>query len=162
MVSGRDAGESQRASQGCEDPEFMNKNLLILVAALVVVGAVAGVAVPKMLSGTPAKAAKVVKKMKTVPLDEFLVNLADAGDPHYLKAVVALEVPEDPKLEEKLTEATPALRDAMITTMTKRGFHELLTPKGKADLKEALKTEANRVLGKETVEGVYFTSFAMQ
>ncbi|HEY3266004.1 MAG TPA: flagellar basal body-associated FliL family protein [Armatimonadota bacterium] len=141
----------------------MNKKLLIIIiGAITALGAIGGVAVPKMLSGKHKAPVKVAKKYTAVPLDEFLVNLADGGDPHYLKAVVVMEVGEDPKLDDKIKEATPKIRDAMIVTMTKRTFHELLTTGGKQDLREALKADGNRALGPGMVNEVYFTSFAMQ
>jgi flagellar basal body-associated protein FliL len=147
------------------------QRIIIIVLAVLLAGGIGGVVASK-LNHAPAKGEKVKEvkkepeKFKTIELDEFIVNLADAQDQHYLKTEVVLEVADDGKGggegEDPFKELTPKIRDAMITTMTRRHFEELLTTQGKDDLKDSLKREINRVIGSNMVHEVYFTSFAMQ
>lgn len=152
----------------------MNRKLLLIivvvVVALVGVGAVA-LPILRKPSGEDAeegghkKAAKAKKPEATitVPMEEFLVNLADASSQHYLKTVIALEVPKQEHIEEHMKEMEPKLRDVIITTMSRRRFNELLTERGKADLKKDIKHAVNKEMEEEKfVSNVFYTSFAMQ
>ena len=98
-------------------------------------------------------------------MEEFVVNLADRAEPHYLKVSMTLEV--DGKVESGGEGGGNPLdakaQDAIITVLTRKRFAELLTEQGKSKLKSELKSALNDALGEEPkVVNIYFTSFAMQ
>ena len=105
---------------------------------------------------------KVVEKPKELlALDEFVVNLADPQESRYLKVQISLEVIAD-KESKKLEEEKPRLRDAVITVISQKKYHQLLTAEGKAQLKEEIKKACNKTLGHKKIHQVLFTDFAMQ
>ncbi len=112
--------------------------------------------------GAKAHAKKLEEKPKElVPLDEFIVNLADPNQPRYLKVQISLEIIADKK-HKNLEEEKPKLRDAVITVLSQKKYNQLLSAEGKAHLKEELKMACNNVLGHDKVQEVLFTDFAMQ
>lgn len=143
----------------------MNRNLLIAVVAMFIVGAGAGMGIAKLRKpAAPAAAhAAVAEPSAPVTFDELLVNLADKDQAHYLKVQVVLMVKGVSEGHGGGLEAeTPQIRDAMIMTMSQRTFRELLAPEGKTSLKKSLRQRVNGVLKDDRVTDVYFTSFAMQ
>jgi flagellar protein FliL len=151
----------------------MPKKIVIIGAAVLVLGA--GIAVPVVMSRAPSKhAAKAKPKpvLEPMELDEFLVNLADTGEQHFLKCTVVLEVDKAAKGKEAggggegekagVSPETARMRDTIITTMSRRRFSELLAADGKETLKSSIIHDVNKAFGKELVMEVYFTSFAMQ
>ena len=154
----------------------MKKNLMFIVIALVCGGG--GMGATMFLKKPAAQAEESHSKAKkehpkknhseegegtAVPLDDFVVNLADTEEQHYLKATVALEMPgTEEELKEQMKTITPQIRDAILMLMSRRHFRELQSTEGKKSLKEAIKKEVNRVLDDDIVSNVYFTAFAMQ
>lgn len=140
------------------------KMIIIIVAALGL--CLGGLAVTKVMKKGKGPMKPVVSEMK---LEEFVVNLADRGDPRYLKVNLTLEVEGPAKVKpasgeggEGKTEEDPKVRDAVITVLTRKKFNEILTETGKEKLKEELKTELNKVMKDQKVTDIFFTSFAMQ
>lgn len=146
----------------------MPKKIVIIIAAILLVGA--GAAIPLVLHRAPhTTAARPKPKPQTEPveMDEFLINLADLNEQHYLKCTLVLEMVKTNNKKSGGEEGdkdpdTARIRDAIITTMGRKHFAELLAPEGKQQLKEAIIRDVNKVLGREAVTEVYFTSFAMQ
>ncbi len=140
--------------------------LLVLIAGVLVMG---GMAVMKM-KGSKAPKKAVVSEVK---LEEFVVNLADVNEPHYLKVSITLEVEGDKPFGEAegghggeaSSPEDPKIRDTVIGILTKKNFEQLLTEKGKTELKDELRKGLSAILkdkdGSKVTE-VYFTSFAMQ
>jgi flagellar basal body-associated protein FliL len=134
-------------------------------ASLANVGAVLLVVKPRLGGGhgRAAEAAVVKEVPVTVPLEEFTVNLADANGEHYLKITVVLQVPGK-EAAKKVEEFKPAIRDAIISTLTRQYYPALQSSRGKVQLKQQLKEETDAVLHDAgiTVVGVLFTQFVMQ
>ena len=126
-----------------------------------------------------------------VDLGDFVLNLADVNQRRYLKTNVALEItqPEEPavveepkkekgghghggeeeaapkqsELEKKLTEFKPAIRDAIITTLSSKTAVELSTAAGKELAKEQIMAAVNGILaGENEVLRVSFGQFIIQ
>jgi flagellar protein FliL len=96
-------------------------------------------------------------------LEEFLVNLSGGGD-HYLRATLAVGLRKG-LTEEKAKEHVPAIRDAILTTMSAKTLKELSTPKGREGLKKDLIEKINELAEEEEeplVGKIYFTAFATQ
>jgi flagellar basal body-associated protein FliL len=143
--------------------------MIIIIAVVVLVG---GLGAVKFLK--PAKkSGKHEKKhieLSLWKMEEFTVNLADRDEPHYLKVNIVAEI--EGKLEAEKGghgggegEANPVqikASDAVISVLCKKYFAELLTEKGKDQLKSDLIKELNKSVPGVKVANVYFTSFAMQ
>ena len=108
--------------------------------------------------------------VKVVPweIGEFLVNLADPGDPRYLKVNLVLDVAEGKKKGggghggEAANPEEAKARDAIFGELSKRRMSDLLTDGGKDALKSDIKSALNEALEETEVVSIYFTSFAMQ
>lgn len=125
-----------------------------------------------------------------VDLGDFVLNLADVNQRRYLKTNVALEItqpqesvvveepkkekgghghgeeetaPKQSELEKKLTEFKPAIRDAIITTLSSKTAVELSTAAGKELAKEQIMAAVNGILaGENEVLRVSFGQFIIQ
>ncbi len=64
--------------------------------------------------------------------------------------------------KSEVDDATPKIRDAVISAMSTRYFADLLSSQGKSDLKRSIKRKTNSILRASRVESVYFSDFAMQ
>ncbi len=115
---------------------------------------------------------------------EFLVNLADAEESHYLRTTISLglvgEVPEGVKsggggghggghgggkaespLVGFIKPQEPVIRDTIISVISSRKFKDLGTVQGKNELKDTLRMRLKEQLKLNNVE-VYFTAFTLQ
>ena len=142
---------------------------IIIAVVLVLVLAAGAFTFSKMGGKSKGKGKKVEKpvELSEWTLDEFIVNLADIAEPHYLKVNLVLETEGGEKKGEggeggggNPQEAKA--RDAIIMVLTKKHFADLLSEEGKGQLKAELKTALNSELKDMKVENIYFTSFAMQ
>lgn len=83
-----------------------------------------------------------------VPLDPFVVNLADKDEERYAQVGVSLQV-DDPKLGEEMKAYMPAIRNAILLILSHKSSTELLTAEGKQQLAEEIRREAARAMGYE-------------
>lgn len=128
-----------------------------------------------------------------VDMGEFTMNLADASPRRYLKVNVALEVSKteadraalkasktessggghghgsapavDPlkSIEEEMAQYKPAIRDAVITTLSSKTSNELATVPGKELAKEQIAEAVDAIFnGEREVMRVSFGQFIMQ
>ena len=127
-----------------------------------------------------------------VDMGEFTMNLADASPRRYLKVNVALEVSKteadraalkasqeptggghghgsapavDPlkSIEEEMAQFKPAIRDAVITTLSSKTSNELATVPGKELAKEQIAEAVDAIFnGDREVMRVSFGQFIMQ
>lgn len=97
-------------------------------------------------------------------LGDFLVNLADVEESHYLRTVIDLEqnYGSSPEFGNEIGNRKAQLRDIVISTLSSKTSADLRTPEGKEALKEELKERINSVLAKGQIARVYFTEFAIQ
>lgn len=95
-------------------------------------------------------------------LDVFVVNLAGAGTPRYLRTQLSLGV-KDAHEKDKIKELSGKIRHAVIMYLTERTVEELSDPAGKNKLRdELLKLIAAAIDDKELVTNVYFKDFLIQ
>ena len=144
---------------------FKSKKLII-IALLAVVGiGGAGMLVvkPRLAGGHKKEQAKPHELPHNLVLEDFTVNLADIERPRYLKITMAVAFGKESEIEEAKG-AEPQIRDAVIMTLTREYFRELLIWQGKQRLREELKAAVNHrlePLGLEAEE-VVFTAFVME
>jgi flagellar FliL protein len=142
--------------------------IVLIILAVAIVGGLGVVSLTKMGKHGKGKPEKKIE-LSTMKLDEFVVNLADRDESHYLKVNLVLEVEGKPKeggeKEGEGAEESPEvakIRDTVITTLTTRKYNDLLSDKGKTKLKNEMKQELGKSVEGLKVANIYFTSFAMQ
>ena len=116
----------------------------------------------KAQAAAPAAAA-VEEGGGVVPLDAFLVNLADKSNTRYLKTTLKLVVADEKtakKLEENVVAVTRA-RSAILELLTTKTADELVTPEGKEALKKQIIERAAPAMGTK-VSDVLFADFVVQ
>ena len=106
--------------------------------------------------GEPGKAIGEI-----LPLDPFVVNLADPSGKRYLKLKVELEL-ETPAAVEKAKQVSPKLRDMVIMMLTSLSFEEVMTPEGKIRVRDELLERFNQIMRPDRIKNIYFTEFVVQ
>jgi flagellar FliL protein len=81
-----------------------------------------------------------------LPLDIFVVNLADRDADRYAQIGLTLEV-DDPKFAEQMKTYMPAIRNAILMILAHKTSRELLERSGKEQLAEEILRETVRPLG---------------
>lgn len=151
-----------------------SKKLVIIIAAVVLLLAVGGGGAVFMMKkkaaeaeaaaadedgggGGHAKPAKEAKKPEHkehgappafVPLDPFVVNLADRDAERYAQVGITLQI-DDPHLAEEMKAYMPAIRNAVLLILSHKSSDELLSADGKAKLAEEIRRDAARAMGYE-------------
>lgn len=105
------------------------------------------------------KAEKSKTKTAMMPLEPFILNLAEHG--RFLKLTMQLEL-NDAATQPTVTERIPQLRDAIITLVSSKSAESLSSPEGKFLLKDEILLRANQAIGKDVFKNLYFTEFVMQ
>ena len=166
-------------------PPKSKKMLLIVVLALVVLGLAAGagwmVLSKKRASADDEEAvSEPVREAPRgpptyLPLENMVVNLADAGGEKVAQVGVTLEL-ADSKAPEKVKAYLPAIRNGILLLVSQRTAEELLQREGKEKLAADILTDASRHVGSEApqgkaadagagenpIRGVLFSSFIVQ
>jgi flagellar FliL protein len=83
-----------------------------------------------------------------VPLDPFVVNLADREQERYAQIGMTLEV-DDAKFAEEMKAYMPAIRNSILMILSHKTSAELLDREGKEKLAEEVMREAVRPMGIE-------------
>jgi len=86
-----------------------------------------------------------------VPLDPFIVNLADRDVEHFAQIGLTLQV-EDPHVAEELKTYMPAIRNSVLMILSHKTSGELLSQEGKEKLAAEIRREAARAMGYEVAE----------
>jgi flagellar FliL protein len=116
----------------------------------------------------PAKSTKKSKHKEVeatgvVPMEAFLVNLADSNASRFLRVTLKLVVENE--AEAKEIEESPVkqarARSAILEILATQESAKLVTPEGKDELKKAIAEATTKVLGLE-VHDVLFTDFVVQ
>ena len=96
--------------------------------------------------------------------EPFLVNLADQGGNRFLKATIqiVLESPEDATHIAETPVLVMHLRSAILELLTQQSAPELVTPEGKAALKQAIQARTVPLLANRKVLDVLFSEFVVQ
>ena len=99
----------------------------------------------------------------TLPLDSFIVNLADKAGlgKKYLKVKIALQLGKEEN-GEIIPRHVPRLRDTILLLLSSQSSRDINTLEGKLELKHEILSRVNQILGEGTVSGVYFTEFVVQ
>lgn len=156
-----DAGAAVPAKKG-------KKKLIIIVAValllLVVLGGGAVVFLKKRAAAAAAAAddgAQVSEHKSSkpdlkhpptfLPLDPFVVNLADKDADRYAQIGITLEV-EDPAFAEQMKAFMPSIRNAILLILSQKSSRDLLDIAGKEQLAAQIRREAARTMGIDVAE----------
>ncbi len=154
--------DKKEAEQGAAK----KKPPIMIIAAVIAAVAILGGFVVGSKVSAKSKGGGAVKKVEpgpVMPLDEFLVNLADPSGDHFLKVTVNLELDKDKgKTAESLKEQVAPIRDATLSALCSRTRDEITPLAGRDKLKADIKKNVNAALGEDDVQGVYFTNFVTQ
>lgn len=143
------------------------KRLLIIVAILgaIVIGAVVSFGV------TSGKATEIIEGLSkkevvetTVPLEEFLINLAPekSGRGNYLKIELSVYSTEK-DAEEEINKNIPQIRDAVINVLrTKSADSVFQKEEDSLVLKKELISQINKTLDEPLISDVFITNIVMQ
>ena len=150
-----------------DDKGVKKKSPVMMIAAVIAVAAIlGGFVISNKVSAKSKDGGTAKKKMEpgpVMPLDEFLVNLADPGGDHFLKVTVNLELDKDKgKTAESLKEQVAPIRDAVLSALCSKTRDEITPIGGRDKLKGEIKKDVNAALGEDDVQGVYFTNFVTQ
>ncbi|MFQ5454903.1 MAG: flagellar basal body-associated protein FliL [Nitrospirota bacterium] len=96
-----------------------------------------------------------------VPLETFIVNLADKDDVRYLKVTMQVEV-KDNKTKEKIAERSAQIRDAIIVLLSSKDYDSIRSVEGKFRLRDEIIERITNILNTNKVITVYFTEFVVQ
>ena len=86
-----------------------------------------------------------------LPLDPFVVNLADKEADRYAQVGITLEV-EDAKFAEQMKAFMPAIRNGILMILAHKSSRELLDRAGKEQLAGEILRESARTMGIEVEE----------
>ena len=152
------------ADAGAAAPVKKGKKKLILIAAVaVLLLAVAGGGAAFYLKKKAAHAVQAAEESAGpddhksakpdlkhpptfLPLDPFVVNLADRDADRYAQIGITLEV-EDAKFAEQMKAFMPAIRNAILMILAHKSSRELLERSGKEALAAEIRREAGRTMG---------------
>ena len=114
-------------------------------------------------AGQDPEASKKVEVKGLMPLDPFLVNLADEDGVRFLKATLQLGVANEMTGEvDKNSAMVAAIRDSIIALLTSKTSTQIMTPQGKDMLREEIRTRLNALSMSNKVAEVYIVDFVVQ
>ncbi len=153
-------GEAAPAKKG-------KKKLIIIIAAVVVLLGVAGGGAAVFMAKKKAAEAAAMEDEEDegaakhadahakvdinhppvfVPLEPFVINLADKDSDRYAQIAVTLQV-VDAKFAEQLKAFMPAIRNSILMVLAHKTSQELLERTGKEQLAQEIMREAVRPMG---------------
>jgi flagellar FliL protein len=144
------------------------KKLIVLLAAAALVLGLGGVggllfmkkqkeaaAAAAAEDGEEAPVAKAEKKKEKnakppvfVPMDPFVVNLADHDADRYAQIGITLEVPDE-KISEDIKTYQPAIRNNILLLLAHKSTADLAGGEGKAKLAREIRREALKAMGED-------------
>jgi flagellar protein FliL len=153
-----------------DEPQGKSRKLWILIGALIFVLVAAGtgfMVLPFTKGARTALWTKVMGKATeevkaTLPLEPFLVNLADSDEVRFVKTTFQLGLAEEPTEEMKNGAAIAAIRDSIISLLTSKKSEQILTPEGKDVLRHEIRSRVNSISPKTKVLEVYIVDFVVQ
>lgn len=159
------AAAAAPANAGAAVPVKRGKKKLIIIAAavllLLVIGGGATVLLLKKKAAAAAEADETTTSASAghpsakpdlkhpptfLPLDPFVVNLADKDADRYAQIGITFEV-EDPKFAEQMKAFMPAIRNGILMILAHKSSAELLERAGKEQLSAEILRESARTMG---------------
>ncbi len=98
----------------------------------------------------------------TLPLEPFLVNLADKENVRFLKATFQLGLAEKSGEEAKDPVSVAAMRDAIISILSSKTSDQILTPEGKDKLRDEIRGRLATIAPKMKIQEIFIVEFVIQ
>lgn len=151
---------SPTEADGNAKPKGKSKLMLMIVAVVAVLVIGGGVAFWVMSQkdhgdeedAAPKASQKAAHKADPkaaptfLPLENMVVNLADAGGDRFAQIGITLEV-SDAKAADQIKAYLPSIRSGILLLMSQRTSEELLAREGKEKLAEDIRREVSKPLG---------------
>jgi flagellar FliL protein len=135
----------------------------MLMKRMMPVAAEAGAA-DEEKGGDHEKIAELLEKSAVLPLEPFVVNLADPDAPRYLRIRISLMV--DDKTKEKHLAENQALqlkvRDVILQSLTSKTSRDLINEEGKNKLRHEIQEKISVYFLEPKLVDVMFTEFVIQ
>jgi len=169
--------EKDKKAEGEEPKKKKSKLLLFIIIGVVLILVAGGAAAYFFLFSQPSDkelAQQIKQEQKQqkpkeqgpkvgvfMPLDPFIVNLADPQASHFLKATITLELVDD-SAKKEADKLLPAIRNDIIILLSSQTMDDVITTEGKMRLRDQIITRLNHILGPDKVKNVYFSQFIVQ
>jgi len=98
---------------------------------------------------------------RIIDIDQFRVNLNEASG-SYLSVLMSIEVVDDDRIAEAITERMPLIRDRLVLLLSDLRREDINTIQGKERLKDEIVARLAPIVGDRNVRNVYFREFIMQ
>ena len=96
-----------------------------------------------------------------VPMEPFIVNLAQSKGKRFLKVSITLEL-SSPEVNAEINENIQKITDSILILLSSKTFEDVYSVQGKFKLKDEVTTRVNRFLVLGHVKDAYFTEFVIQ
>ncbi|MCE5243884.1 MAG: flagellar basal body-associated protein FliL [Syntrophobacteraceae bacterium] len=155
------AQETEETKETPQPKSSPLKLIIIIVVALAVLGGGGFFGYQMFIkkdshAESKPEAPPVIQEMET-----YLVNLSDPGGKRFLKVTMKLKL-SGPQSTAEFTTRTFELRDNILTILSSKEVEDISRPEDKANLKQEIMTQLNRILKQGQVQDVYFTEFLIQ
>jgi len=108
--------------------------------------------------------AEQLEKGAVLPLEPFVVNLADSEAPRYLRIKISLMIDDKAKLPHVVQNQAlqQKLRDVILQSLTVKTSKDLINEQGKNDLRHELQEKITVYFHEPKLVDVMFTEFVIQ
>ena len=96
-----------------------------------------------------------------VPMEPFIVNLAQSDGKRFLKVSITLEL-SSAEVSPEINENLQKIKDSMLILLSSKTFEDVYSVQGKFKLKDEITPRVNRFLVLGHVKDAYFTEFVIQ
>jgi len=143
--------------------------LLVFLLVVAIGGFLGYTRLPQVVAGLTGEATVVeqrVRRLETrdiIPLEPFLVNLADIDDVRFLRTTIQLGMAEKLKAElSKDSIEIATIRDSIISLLSSKRADQIMTPEGKDNLREEIRVLINERFPQNRVAEVFIVDFVVQ
>jgi len=170
--------EQEQSKPSSKGGSSIGKMLMIVVLALVssAGGGVISFMLISRTLGTQAKAAEkpekpeqekmaeLLEKSAVIPLEPFIVNLADSDAARYLRIKISLLVDDKTKVKEAAENQALQLkvRDVILESLTAKRSQDLINSDGKNKLRQEIQQKIAIYFRTPKLVDVMFTEFVIQ
>ena len=112
----------------------------------------------------PQKPAEILEKNAVIPLEPFVVNLADTDAARYLRIKISLMVDDKAKAGDISDNQALQLkiRDLILDTLTTKRSRDLINAQGKQNLRSEIQQKLAIYFQEPKIVDVMFTEFVIQ
>ena len=110
------------------------------------------------------KIAEMLEKSAVIPLEPFVVNLADTDAARYLRIKISLMVDDKTKLKDVAENQALQLKvsDVILQSLTAKRSQELINAEGKNNLRHEIQEKVAMYFRAPKLVDVMFTEFVIQ